>query len=326
MSLLHILMGVVAGISIDAALTNGLVGLSRRPRDGTRLAFTVAAIAVAVGALSVVAMYSADSVQAHVAIMKWFLYPSSAVWTAALVWLIAFHTGVRPTRWLLALTAGFCAAVVLNLVMPLGLLHDEVGEVRVVHMLGSHETGVAGTSPHALNLLTDFLVLGSFVFMTYAVLVVYRRGERGKASYLAVAVAAFSFTMLVDALTDYGVLSSFYTTELCFAGVVLATSIGLRRESLRNEAELRLYRTELQSLVEARVADLDEANERLAEEVRVRLAAEEALRRRVAELDALQHLSQTLAGRADLPSALDRAAEEITKLFRDRFATIHLPQ
>ena len=324
LSFLHILMGVVAGISIDAALTHGLVGLSRRPRDGTRLSFAVAALAVAVGALSVVAMYSADSAQEHVAIMKWLLYPSSAVWTASLVWLVAFYTGVRPTRWLLALTAGFCVAIVLNLSMPLGLLHHEVGELREVHMMGSHAVGIAGTSPHPLNLLTDVLVVASLVFMAYALRVVDRRGERGKAAYIGVAVAAFAFTMLVDTLTDYGVVSSFYLTELCFAVVVLAVSGGLRRESLRQEAELRLYRTELESLVEARVAELDRANERLADEVRVRLAAEEALRRRVAELDSLQHLSQTLAGRTDLPSALDEATEEITELCRARFTTIHL--
>ncbi len=105
---------------------------------------------------------------------------------------------------------------------------------------------------------------------------------------------------------------------------MLATSVGLRRESLRQEAELRLYRTELESLVEERVAELDLTNERLADEVRVRLAAEEALRRRVAELDSLQHLSQTLAGRTDLPAALVEATEEITELCRARFTTIHL--
>ena len=184
--------------------------------------------------------------------------------------------------------------------------------------------GISGTSPNRLNLLTDALVVASFVFMLYALLAVYRRGERGKAAYLTAAVAAFSFTMLIDALTDYGVISSFYLTELCFAGIVLATSVGLRRESLRQEAELRLYRTELESLVEERVAELDLTNERLADEVRVRLAAEEALRRRVAELDSLQHLSQTLAGRTELPAALVEATEEITELCRARFTTIHL--
>lgn len=324
MNLLNILMGLVAGISIDAALTHGLVGLSLRPRDGTRIAFAAGALAVASGAVAAIALYSAHSVEAHAAITKWVLFPASAAWTVAVVWLVAYHTGVRPVRWLLALSGGFAVVVAIDFWLPLGLLHDEVGELRSLHVAGSHVVGVAGASPHPLNLITDALTAVAFVFLTYALVKVYRRGERGKAAYLAIAVTLFAVTMIIDSLADHGVVASVYTTQLFFAGVVLVTSFALRRASLRSEMELRVYRTELESLVDARVADLDRANEQLATEVRTRLSAEEDLRRRVAELDALQHLSQTLVDRIAFSVALDRATREIEELFRAQAATVHL--
>ena len=56
-----IAMAMAAGISIDAALAHGLIGLRRRPRDPVRIAFALQALAVAAGALAIIALYSADS-------------------------------------------------------------------------------------------------------------------------------------------------------------------------------------------------------------------------------------------------------------------------
>lgn len=321
---MSLVTGLAAGVSIEAAVSHGLAGLSRRPRDGTRLAFAAAAAAVAVGAIAVVTMYSADSAQAHAALMKWLLYPASTVWTVAVVWLVAFYTGVRPQRFLLALTAAFGLMLVVDLALPLGLLHDQVGTLRPLDMAGAHAMGITGASPHPLHLITVALTVVALAFLLYALVRVYERGERGKAALLAAAVTLFAVSMLVDILTDYGLITSFYTTQLYFAGVVLVTSVALRRESLRDEAELRRYRTELESLVEARVVDLDQANEQLAEEVRVRVSTEDALRRRVAELDALQRLAQTLAERADLASVLKGAVGQIETLFSASFVTMRL--
>ncbi len=314
--------GLAAGISVEAAVSHGMVGLARRPRDGARIAFAVAAAAAAAGAVAVVMMYAAGSAEAHAAIMKWLLFPSSTVWTVAAVWAFAFHTDVRPRRFLFALTAAFAVMLAADFALPLGLLHDQVGELRPMPMAGGHAVDITGESPHALHLAVVALTGAAVGFLLYAVACVYRRGERGKAAYLGVAAGLFSLTMLVDTLTDYGVVTSFYTTPLLFAGVVLAVSLALRREALRDEAELRRYRTELESLVEARVADLDTANEQLAREVGVRAAAEDALRRRVVELDALHHLTQALVAPADLPAALQAVARDVAQLFGASCVTI----
>ena len=120
MNLPQALMGVAAGIGILAALTHGLVGFARRPRDRARIAFSVAAAAAAAGALSVLALYAIAAIDLHVAVMKWAYFPATVVWTTAIVWFVAFIADVRPRAFLVALTSGFAFTLVVNVVLPRG--------------------------------------------------------------------------------------------------------------------------------------------------------------------------------------------------------------
>ncbi len=319
-----IALAVAAGISIDAAVTHGLTGVSRRPRDAVRITFAVQALAVAAGALAITVMYTTDSPWTHLEVMKWVFFPAGVTWTAATMWLVAFYTGVRSLRWLLALSAGFCAVVVLNLILPYGLLHREVGSIGSAHVAGAHVSVIAAPSPHPLNYLASALVLVAFGYMFYAARRVHRRGERGKAWIVTAVLLLFLVTGAIDSLQDYGILADLYYTQLSFVILVFGISIELRHESLTQEAGLLANRAHLESVVDQRVKDLDEANARLALESQERFATAESLRRRVAELDALQRVSRTLADRVDLTTALDQASLEIAALLSAGHARIDL--
>ena len=281
-------------------------------------------MAAGLGAIAVLAMYSGDSVTTHVAVTKWLFLPATVVFTVAAAWLVALFSGVRPRAWLWGLTAGGIVVLVLNALTPFGLLHETVGQLREVWVGGAHVMDMRQSDPHPLYILNDLLSLAAFLFMYYALARLLRRGERSRATYLAIAVVLFTVTTLLDTLTDHGIVSTLYLTQLCFVGVVVTMAFALRRESVRAEQELHAYRTRLESLVEDRVRELDEANEQLAHQVSERMAAEEALRERVKELDALQHFTQTLAQRTDLPSALHDACAELGVLFRAGYVQVFL--
>ena len=206
-------------------------------------------------------------------------------------------------------------------------MQDGTGKLVSVRAAGTEVMALSGSSPHVLHYLVHALTLAGFVFLYYAAYRVYRRGDRARAGYLGLMIVLLSFTTFIDNVHGYAILGTFttlYLTQVCFAGLIVATSVALRHESVRVEAELHTYRARLESLVDARVADLDRANEQLAVEVRERLATEESLRRRVAELDSLQRITRTLAGRAELGRAIDEASRAITGLFKARYARVHL--
>ena len=218
-----IAMAMAAGISIDAALAHGLTGLRRRPRDAVRITFALQALAVAAGALAVVVMYTTDSPRTHFEVMKWAYFPAGLAWWMATMWLVAFYTGVRPMRWLLALSAGGGALIVLNLILPYGMLHREIGSIVSLAMAASQVSVMAAPSPHPAYYLVSALELAAVVFMFYAAWRVHRRGERRKAWLITAVLTVFLVVGVLDALQDYGVLADLYYTQVSFVVLVFAS-------------------------------------------------------------------------------------------------------
>lgn len=323
-------MGVAAGIGVLAALTHGLTGFVRRPWDRARIAFAVAAAAAAVGAISVLALYEIRDIDLHIAVMKWTFFPATVIWTIAIVWFVSYFTDVRPKWALWGLTAGFALTLVINAVLPRGILHEEKGGLMEMETMGSSVMVMTESSPHILQNVTDLLTLLSFGFLCYAVYRVYRRPSHTshiRAGYLGAMTALLAVATFFDAIIEHRVVITFHTlylSQVSFALVIIAVSLALRHESLQVEKELQLYRTNMDELVDARVQELDEAHERLAEEARERRAAEERLRRRVEELDALTRIGQILGGRTTLVEALDEATAATANLFKARYARIRL--
>ena len=304
MNLPALIMAATAGICVQAALTAAVAGLSRRPRDPVRVTFALQAAAVAAGSLAVILLYLADTPGQLTAALRWGLFPAEAAWTLATTWLVAFATGVRPLRVLLALTAAMCAFVVVDLVLPTGLLHGPIVSVTTSSLAGSKVSSVVMPQPHPWSLGANAVEVAAFVFMFYAVGRVYRRGERRKGLALGAGVVALLAVNVFDALHAYGVVWDVYLTQLALAVSVVGVSVVLRRQSSRTESELAAYRGRLEALVQERMQELADAHERLEEESRRRLATAAALRRRVADLDGLQGISRLLADREDLGPAL----------------------
>lgn len=327
MNLPEVLMGVAAGIGILAALDHGLVGFARRPFDRARIAFAVAAAAAATGALSVLALYTITDIDTHIVVMKWAYFPATVIWTAAIVWFVAYVAEVRPRPFLLALTAGFAFTLVVNALLPRGILHEQKGGLTEMDAMGGSVMVMTESSPHILQNVTDLLTLIAFAFLCYAVYRVYRRPTQMRAHYLGLMTALLAASTMFDAIIEHRVVISFntlYLSQVSFALVIIAVSLVLRRESLKVEMELRVYQTHVDELVEARVHELDDAYARLEVETGERRTTQEELRRREEELDALQRMAQVLEGRATLTEALDEATAAIAGLFKARYARVRL--
>jgi signal transduction histidine kinase len=326
----EVLMGVAAGIGILAALTHAMTGLVRRPVDRARVAFAIAAAAAAAGAISVLALYAIADIDLHITVMKWTFFPSTVIWTLAIVWFVAFFADVRPRWFLRGLTAGFAFTLVINALLPRGILHEEKGGLMEMEAMGSSVMVMTESSPHILQNVTDVLTLVSFGFLCYAVYRVARRPVQRahlRASYLAGMTAFLAVATFFDAVIEHRVVISFnmlYLSQMSFALVIIAVSLALRHESLQVEKELQLYRTRMDDLVDERVRQLDEAHAALADEARERQVAEATLRRRVEELDALTRMAQILAGRTTLDEALGEATAATAGLFKARYARVSL--
>ena len=188
---------------------------------------------------------------------------------------------------------------------------------------------MTNSAPHVLENVTDALTLDPLRVHLLRGLPRLPPPRAQRAGYLGLMTALLAAATMIDAVIEHRVVISFstlYLSQLSFAVVIIAVSLAMRRESLRVETELQLYRTHMDELVEARVRELDEANAKLEYETEGRRATEEVLRRRLEELDALRRMAQLLGGRTARGEALDEATSAIARLFSARYARVRLPK
>jgi signal transduction histidine kinase len=325
MTVVPIVLSLTSGICLFAGGIYLLFGLSRRPRDWTHITFAVASLAIAGNALAVLAIHTADSVDAYVAAFKYAFGPTALLIHVGILWFVAYYTELKPRRFLLAMSLWFTGVIVLQVVLPYGILFAGVSDLREIALPWGEKVVLAQATPNPLRLAVDLFQLVFAAFVFYATYRQYRHGDRGRARLLALAILLFVLSVVYDSLVDTGVIESIYISEIAYMGFVVIMGLRLSSELVQTETELRQYRTKLEAMVDERTVELQQANDQLAREVGVRSQAEETLRRRVEELAVLGQITQLLATVTDLPLALNQVGEEIVHLFDARYAYVILP-
>jgi hypothetical protein len=325
-------LSIAAGIGLYAGITHLIIGLSRRPCDWTHVTFALMSISLAGHTLSVLLIHTAGSIPAYVAAFKWGFGPLVLLMMVALIWFVAFYTGVKPHRFLLGMSLWFTVIIVLHISLPNGILFAEVSGLRTITLPWGEQVVVAQATPHPWRPVVDLFLLTMYGFFFYAVVRQYRNGEHGRALLLGLAILVMLAANGFDTLVDTGVINSIYINQFAFLGIVIVMSLVLSRDITRTETELQRHQGHLEVLVDERTAELkyaneqlERANEELAREIVVREEAEAALRRRIEELSVLNRVAQMLTTTTDLPAALSQVSETVTHIFGARYVHILLP-
>lgn len=284
MSLVPVVLSLAAGICLYAGIIHLVIGLSRHPRDLTHVTFGLASLAIAGNSLAVLAIHTASSVDAYVAAFKFGFGPIGMLVVLGVLWFVAFYTNAKPQVFLLAMSLWFTVIVVLELVLPYGILFAEISGLRAISLPWGEQYVIAQATPHPWRLVVDLFFVFFFGFLFYATYRQYRSGHRGRARLLALSIALFFLANIFDSLVDTGVIDSIYIIELAYLGFVLTMSLTLSREIIETETDLHRYQQRLESLVEERTTELQHSNvqlgrvnKELAREIGVRVQAEEAL-------------------------------------------------
>jgi PAS domain S-box-containing protein len=283
MPVIPIVLSITAGICLSAGGTHLLFGLSRRPRDRVHITFALASLAIAGNALAVLAIHTADSVDAYVAAFKYAFGPTALLINVGILWFVAFYTRVRPRWFLLAMSLWFTGIIALQLVLPYGILFADVSGLRSITMPWGEQFVVGQATPHPWRLAVDLFFVVFFAFLLYATYRQYRRGDRGRASLLALTILLFLPSVVFDSLVDTGVINSIYISDIIYLVFVVLMSFRLYGEVIQTESELRQYRTKLEAMVDERTFELQQANDQLAREIAERMQAQEGQRQALAE-------------------------------------------
>ena len=278
MAVVPTVLSIAAGFCIFAGILHLIIGLSRRPHDWLHITFALSSLAIGANSLSVIAIHTADSVDAYVAAFKYGFGPTILGVLIGLIWFVALYTGVRPRNFLLVMSLWFTGIIILMLVLPNGILFAEVISLRPVSMPWGEQFVLAQTIPHPMRLINDLFMLTFFGFLLFATYRQFRRGDRRRAWILALAVILLFLSVIFDSLVDIGLIDSIYTNGIAFLGFVIAMSIQLNSEIIKTEKELDLYRVKLEILVDDRTTELEAAHAQLLAQVQETTIAEERSR------------------------------------------------
>jgi PAS domain S-box-containing protein len=229
---------VMSGVCAYAALHHGLAVMQRRVSQ-THLLFAVLCALVMAYILVRASAYQAQTVEALVALRKWEVVGVCLIYIV-FPWFIAGFTGVRPRRFLIALSVFWGAILAANWILPYGaqfsdlpaLTHidlpwgERVVDLRVFHPSLAHKIAMPG-------------VLAVMAFGAHASLDQYRRGLKSRARSLAWALGIFFSFILFNGAANWGLIDFIHLSEFGFLALLAMMDLEMMRESRSDKRRMR---------------------------------------------------------------------------------------
>jgi signal transduction histidine kinase len=323
MAIYSVALGIVVGICLGFGVLYLFIGLRRKDHKSLNLTFALFALGYAGTLFNGIRFHGATSVAEYVSVSRW-----DAVFIvlafSALIWYVGFYTGVQPRIFLWVLTVAYIMAGVANIVRP-NMIYEKILGLAYVTLPWGEQLAYIETIDSLWSLLFLVAQLATFGFILAACVLQFRRGQRRAATILGIGMIWFIATLAAELMGEGGLFGYVPYGEFGFLGLAVAVSLQMADSVIRTEEELAQHRQNLETLVEARTAELKEANQQLVGEIDERRRAEESLRQRVEELAVLNRVAHTLTTVADLPTALEAISETVTYLFDALYTHVILP-
>lgn len=260
--------GVVLGLGTMTALAFVSLGLRRSSEPGRPFMFAFAFLS-GVGAVStwiIVELHTSETVDEY---RLWFMVFGllSLLLVVALVLVVATWTRAIPRLAQIAFGAATVVIGALQIVLPDGLLVDEIVALRPVGLFGeSFVVHVADRS--AWRTVLDVYLVLTLVLIVVALGVHARRGRRLESVVISLALLVMLTFAAYDSLVDDGVVDTPYLAPfggalVAVAGLVLIDGRVARAERKVAQNSVRLEQTVVERTA-ALIAANDELNQQLA--------------------------------------------------------------
>ncbi len=254
-------IAVVAGLCLAFGILYLFVGV-RRPSDRTvNVLFAFFALAYGGAIMAARASYLASTLDGFAAANRASTL-FAAIGFSLFAWFVAAYTGVRPRRLLWIISGAFAIIGFASIFFP-DLVVDVSGGVETVAFPWGETVLMVQQETAALVPLLIVGVLTMVAYIVAADIQMFRRGDRGDATVLAVGVGWFAFTIIEEILVLVGGFDAVFLSDFGFLGFVLAMGLQMVNSAIETEAELRDYQSNLATMVRERSLQLEEAQAQL---------------------------------------------------------------
>ena len=249
-TVLPILYGLAAGLSLYAALNHLLIGLRQRPHNRTHLAFSLMTFLVA-GMIIFDAGYRLASTLEGAAVALDIGISLTAFALIAFLWFVANYTDFQPRIFLVVMSLLFFVVGILNLLLPNGVLYREITGLRGEIMPWGEPFVAIDGIPSDLQFLNIMLFILTFTYCFIAIYRQYGRGEKRAALFLLLGISPIILGTIFDFLLDFGIVTNFIGLyPISYLGLVMIMSFALSDEVVKTSVTFQTQATVLENMQE----------------------------------------------------------------------------
>ena len=277
MGITSIALLLTSGFCLGIGLFYLFLGLRQKELNLTYLIFSLFAFSYSITTLGSMARFNSLTFDQYINNFRWGA-PAFSFAYIFLIWFVTLYSKMR-VRWFL----GIMTAVFLFIALR---LPQEVSGIFHATLPWGEQITLSQSNGNTWLLFWIAVPIVS-VFILYASIWQYRRGERKEAIVLGLGFIFLAIAIIFDIFVDLGWINFFYISDFGFLPLAIAMSIQLSNKIVLIQNELKHYQLELESVVEERTSQLKMVNEKLAQDVTKREQIEKTLRQSERQLRAV---------------------------------------
>jgi signal transduction histidine kinase/ActR/RegA family two-component response regulator len=250
-----VIQAISAGICLYAGLLHLVVGLRSQPRDRVHLTFAVLALLFGIVSVNLFVLYTAlrsGSLDWYVFTDRWGIAVTYLGYVA-LFWFIAVYTGARQSIMLWGITSLYLLIALSNFLLPYPWVYTDI------ELTSTFPPDIVVAPWYSVEQVLTLLLL--IAYPAYHAVRQYRRGERGAAAALGVALGIFLVTLLWDHGIEYGLIDTVLMSQYGFVAFIVIMSLRLADQYVEARKESHRLNVTLEQRVEERTAALSEARD-----------------------------------------------------------------
>jgi len=183
--------------------------------------------------------YQAQTVEALVALRKWEVVGVCLIYII-FPWFIAGFTGIRPRRFLIALSVFWSLILAANWILPYGAQFADLPTLTHFELpWGERVVDLRVFQPSLVHKIALLAILAIMAFGVHACIDQYRRGLKMRARSLAWALGIFFSFVLFNWAANWGLIDFIHLSEFGFLAMLVMMDLEMMRESRNDKRRMR---------------------------------------------------------------------------------------